>query len=181
MKILVLSFVFTLFGSVTFTYAQRKVRDDKRADEYARRDLVLERDALAQRKQIDGMLPLWSKRKLNVVFRAFLNRLLHDKNSLDLSNLLDEEMRRQFADLSRQQSNILTFYVLTGVIEMIPPHARKNDTSSDKDSLGEMSQMDMLVLQQMMEKKSQLETMISNVMKAGFEGGQAAIQALKAS
>jgi hypothetical protein len=53
--------------------------------------------------------------------------------------------------------------------------------NSEKDSIDEMSQMDLLRLQQMMEKKSQLETMISNIMKAGFEAGQAAIQALKAS
>lgn len=97
-------------------------------------------------------------------------------------------MARQFADLSPRQSNILTFYILAGVIKSIPPHSDRRDASSEKDdskdskeSISEMNQMDMLVLQQMMEKKNQLETMISNIMKAGFEGGQAAIQALKAS
>jgi hypothetical protein len=49
------------------------------------------------------------------------------------------------------------------------------------DSIAEMSAMDMLLLQQMMDKKTQLEVMISNVMKAGYEGGQAAITALKGS
>ena len=42
-----------------------------------------------------------------------------------------------------------------------------------KDAIGEMTEQDMLMLQQLMEKKNQLETMISNTMKAGFEGGQA--------
>jgi len=50
-----------------------------------------------------------------------------------------------------------------------------------KDAISEMNEQDMLMLQQMMDKKSQLETLISNCMKAGYEGGQAAVQALKAS
>jgi hypothetical protein len=50
-----------------------------------------------------------------------------------------------------------------------------------KDSISEMGQMDMQVLQQMMDKKNQLETLISNAIKASYEGGQVAIQALKAS
>ena len=50
-----------------------------------------------------------------------------------------------------------------------------------KDSISEMNQQDMLMLQQLMEKKNKLEQMISNTMKTATEGAQAAIQALKAS
>ena len=57
----------------------------------------------------------------------------------------------------------------------------KKQWTNKKDSINEMGEMDMLMLQQMMDKKNQLESMISNVMKAGYEGGQAAVQALKAS
>ena len=59
--------------------------------------------------------------------------------------------------------------------------AERDKWKDKKDSISEMGEMDMLMLQQMMDKKTQLEQMISNVMKAGFEGGQAAISALKAS
>jgi conjugal transfer/entry exclusion protein len=59
--------------------------------------------------------------------------------------------------------------------------AEKEKWAGKADSIAEMNDMDMLQLQQMMDKKGQLETMISNVMKAGYEGGQAAVQALKAS
>jgi hypothetical protein len=58
---------------------------------------------------------------------------------------------------------------------------QKKKWKDKKDSLSEMDEMDMLMLQRMMDKKNQLESMISNTMKAGYEGGQAAIQALKAS
>lgn len=59
--------------------------------------------------------------------------------------------------------------------------AERDKWKDKKDSISEMGEMDMLMLQQLMDKKTQLEQMISNVMKAGHEGGQAAIQALKTS
>lgn len=59
--------------------------------------------------------------------------------------------------------------------------AAREKWADQADALAEMNDMDMLQLQQMMDKKSQLETMISNVMKAGYDAGQAAVKALKAS
>lgn len=51
----------------------------------------------------------------------------------------------------------------------------------EKDSLDEMSQQDQLKLQQMMDKKNQLEQMISNVMKAAAETQNGLSSNLKAS
>jgi hypothetical protein len=180
-RILILLIFLPLVFPAASAKAQPSASDTKRGDGYARRDLALEREALAQRAKIDNMLPPWAKQKLNSVFKAFLNRLLRDKKPIDLSEVVKAEMERQFTDLSPRQSSILTFYVIAGVIKLIPPHSDRTDIGSEKEGIDEISQTDMLVLQQMMEKKNQLETMISNVMKAGFEGGQAAIQALKAS
>ncbi len=59
--------------------------------------------------------------------------------------------------------------------------AARDGLRDKRDSISETDQMTMLMLQQAMDKKSQLETLISNCMKAGYEGGQAAVQALKAS
>jgi Na+-transporting NADH:ubiquinone oxidoreductase subunit NqrC len=181
MRILLLLIVFTLFCSVAFPQTQVGTSNKDRDGEYARRDLTLERAALAQRDKIDGMMPPWVRRKLNIVFKEFMIRLLRDKNAVNFSKLVKEELEHQFANLSAQQSNILTLYTLASIIRLIPPHAERSKVNSEKDSIDEMSQMDLLRLQQMMEKKSQLETMISNIMKAGFEAEQAAIQALKAS
>jgi hypothetical protein len=151
--------------------------------------LKLERDALAQRQKVDAMLPPWAKQRLELTSKAFVKRLLSERQSGDISRIVKEEVGKQFKDTTPQQSNILTLHVLTSVVKMLAPHsAKKVDAESErekwkdkKDSISEMGQMDMLMLQQMMEKKGQLESMISNIMKAGFEGGQAAIQALKAS
>jgi hypothetical protein len=180
LTLLLVSFV--ILGQTVSPATQRQ------ADEYARRDLKLERDALAQRQKLDAMLPPWAKRRLELAFKAFLKRLLSEGRSADLSNIVREELGRQFKNLTPQQSNILTLHVLTGVVKMLPPHARKVDAEAEKerlrdnkDSISEMGETDMLMLQQLMEKKGQLESMISNTMKAGSEGGQAAIQALKAS
>ena len=171
------------FGQIKSPVTQRQ------ADEYARRDLKLERDALAQRQEVDAVLPPWAKRRLDIASKAFLKRLLSDRQTADLSQVVKEEVGKQFRDISPQQSNILTLHVLTSVVKMLPPHSVKRvDSKSEggrkkeqEDSISELNQQDMLMLQQLMEKKNQLETMISNIMKASSEGSQAAIQSLKAS
>ena len=135
------------------------------------------------------MLPPWAKQRLELASKAFLKRLLSERQSGDMSHIVKEEVGKQFKDATPQQANILTFHLLTSVVKMLPPHStnraeietERGKRRDHKDSISEMSQMDMLMLQQLMEKKGQLESMISNIMKAGFEGGQAAIQALKAS
>jgi len=50
-----------------------------------------------------------------------------------------------------------------------------------RESLSEMGEMDILMLQWLMERKAQLERMISDVMKKGHVSGQNAVQALKSS
>ena len=176
------------FRSVIFLQASPTVPQCQ-TDEYARRDLKLERDALARREKIDAVLPPWARQRLDIAAKAFLKRLLSDRQPADLSQVVKEEVGEQFRDISPQQSNILTLHVLTSVVKLLPPHsAEKVDAKSERDGLGdkkdsisEMGEMDMLMLQQMMEKKAKLESMISNIMKASSEGSQAAIQALKAS
>jgi hypothetical protein len=186
MRSLTLSVVL-LLSLCTAAFAQERlgVADAGGAGVYAGRDLKLERDALAQRDKLGGMLPPWARRKLDTVSKSFLKRLLSEKRPADLPRIVREELARQFTGLTPQQSNLLTFYLLTGVVRGLPPHADKlaerEKLKDKKDSIEELSQDDMFFLQQMMEKKGQLESMISNIMKAGFEGGQAALQALKAS
>jgi hypothetical protein len=189
MRILTLSVLLLSLCPAAFAQERPGVADAGGAGVYAGRDLKLERDALAQRDKIGGMLPPWARHKLDTVSKSFLRRLLNEKRPADLPRIVREEMARRFADLSPQQSNLLTFYVLTGVVKGLPPHtdrapaggADREKLKDSKDGIEELSQEDMLFLQQLMEKKNQLESMISNILKAGFEGGQAAIQALKAS
>lgn len=59
--------------------------------------------------------------------------------------------------------------------------ALMNDLQKQKDAISELSKDDMLWLQKLMEKKSQLEQMISNIMKAGSETQNNITNNLKAS
>ena len=59
--------------------------------------------------------------------------------------------------------------------------AEMDKLKDQKDSISELNQEDMLQLQQLMEKKSQLEQMISNVMKAAAESQNNITKNLKAS
>lgn len=186
MRILMLLIAITLICSPTLAQTQPNASANQQSVEYAKRNLALEREALTQRDRIEEMLPPPVKQKLEMVFEAFLRRLLRDKKPVDAAQIIKEELARQFAGLSQKQAHLLTFYVVTGVIKKVPPtrpeqQAGRERLKDKKDSISEMGEMDMLMLQQMMEKKNQLESMISNLMKAGFEGGQAAIQSLKAS
>lgn len=141
------------------------------------RDLVLERAALAQRNKIDSMLSPSAKLKLNSVSEAFLNRLLRDNNDVDPSQLVKEELERQFVQLSSQQSDLLTFYTLAGVVELIPPHSAGRDERQGGDS--GLSEEAMLRLQQYMDKRSKFEQTLSNQMKKASETTQGIIQNLK--
>ena len=186
MRILMLLVAVTLNCSLTLAQTQTGATDNQRSVESARRNLALERAALTQRDKIEEMLPPLAKQKLETVFEGFLKRLLRDRKPVNAAQIIKEELARQFADLSPKQEHILTFYVVTGIIKKVPLthsqlQAERERLKDKKDSISEMGEMDMLMLQRMMEKKNQLESMISNLMKAGFEGGQAAIQALKAS
>jgi hypothetical protein len=72
------------------------------------------------------------------------------------------------------------------MVSFVDPTALGADTPTEDldnllDTADEMGEMDMLNLQQLMDKKSQIESMISNVMKAAQEAGEAVISNLKAS
>lgn len=59
--------------------------------------------------------------------------------------------------------------------------AARDSLQSQKDSISEMGEADMFALQRMMEQKSQLEQMISNVMKSSSESQNTLASSLKAS
>jgi hypothetical protein len=58
---------------------------------------------------------------------------------------------------------------------------RLDEIKKEKDTIDEMTQQDQLKLQQLMDKKNQLETMISNIMKAQGDTLNNLSAALKAS
>lgn len=64
-------------------------------------------------------------------------------------------------------------------LEEIQQLAQKLKTK--KETISEMSDEDMMMLNRLMQKKNQLEQMISNIMKSATESVNSAVSALKAS
>ncbi len=107
-----------------------------------------------------------------------------DPKATDLTIRNDIEQRFAGQDLSRSSKEALEFLVLTEAANQMTQKDLSNpkETLNGKlDSLSEMGEMDMLFLQRMMDRKGELERMISNVMKSDGENMLAAISALKAS
>ena len=134
------------------------------------RDLVLERAALSERDKIDGLLSPSAKLKVNSVSETFLSTLLRDNNDVDPSLFVREAMGREFGYLSSQQSDLLTFYALAGVIQLFDEKQAMESGLSEKD---------MLMLQQYMDKRSRFQQTLSNLLKKYSETAQAITQNLK--
>lgn len=134
------------------------------------RDLVLERAALSERDKIDGMLSPSAKLKVNSVSETFVNTLLRDNNDVDPSQSVREAMGRQFGQLSSQQSDLLTFYTLAGVVQLLDERQARNSGLSGED---------MLRLERYMDRRSRFYETLSNLMKKYSETLQAIIQNLK--
>ncbi|MGZ8392756.1 MAG: hypothetical protein ACXWWK_07965 [Gemmatimonadales bacterium] len=134
------------------------------------RDLVLERAALSERDKIDGMLSPSAKLKVNGVSETFLNTLLRDNNDVDPSPFVREAMGREFGQLSSQQSDLLTFYALAGVVQLF----------DEKQAIHSgLSEEDMLRLQRYMDRRSRFQETLSNLLKKYSETAQAITQNLK--
>jgi hypothetical protein len=177
MRICFLLSIVLFYGAVSFVTAQ----ETRPCLNLSKRDLQSERAALEQRKKIEAMLPAWARGRLEDASRKVAVRLARSKEPVDANNVVNEELSRHFTNLTGPQNEILRFYVATSVTRSLPPHSGKQTARDTRDSISEMGEQDMLILQCMMEKKGQLETMISNTMKAASEASRSAIQAIKAS
>ena len=85
----------------------------------------------------------------------------------------------QFGALPTELADLLVFYLLAEVFRDNPPD---EEFRCDIESLQQMARLnprDALLLQQVQEKKAQLESMISNVMKAGQETNNTILQNLR--
>lgn len=125
--------------------------------------------------------------KASPTVRAWVDaeaRKLRPIPKIDLA-MVTADARQRFATavppLTAAQADILAAMALYQTAKDYESAIMARDRLSDaRDSIAEMNQQDMLQLQQMMEKKSQLEAMISNLLRASYEAGQSAAS-LKAS
>lgn len=107
-------------------------------------------------------------------------RKLRPMARIDLA-MVAADARQQFAaaapPLTPAQADVLAAMALYQTAKDLESEARLKQPAGK----GDMTPQDLLALQQLMERKSQLEQMISNVMRSSYEGGQAAVATLKAS
>ncbi|MCM3875307.1 MAG: hypothetical protein NEA02_02695 [Thermoanaerobaculia bacterium] len=91
------------------------------------------------------------------------------------------DARQRFASavppLTPAQANLLAAMALYQTAKDLESEARLRQPSGK----GDLTPQDLLLMQQLLDRKSQLETMISNVLRSSYDGGQSAVSTLKAS
>jgi hypothetical protein len=130
-------------------------------------------------RKLTALLSPSAKKKATLASLAIGKRGIKSSDSFDLYGLAKDEVDKQFGRLTKQESDILVLYILAASLERIKAEKQKDSVSEKKDSLGEMSTMDQLVLQQSMEKKGQFESIFSNMLKTFQQTAAGVIANLK--
>jgi hypothetical protein len=140
------------------------------------RDVKFERAAAARYRRIGALLQPEAKRKLAAASRAVLNSLAKNSNSGDPLLLARAQVETQFVGLSEHQSDLLSFYILDDVAQLL---AVQDDLKRKLDDMNEMSEMTSLRLQMMMDRRSKFISTLSNIMKKTSTTQDTLVQNLK--
>jgi len=154
--------------------------------------------------RITGTLNPIVKRQVNQAMLRFLRTYPRGGTAERILEAAMATLQPIFPGASSRERTTLAFYMIGKLLgrhdHSLNPYARgdealtsrtkwksKHELQLDavdwetKDALSEMGEQDILVMQMLMDRKAQLERLISDVMKKGYEGGQHAVQALKSS
>jgi hypothetical protein len=127
-----------------------------------RRDFTLEHAALARANRLTAFLQPEARAKLHLATRVLLAHLASGSENVDSYALAEQEVRSKFAQLSSEQSDMLSFYVLAEVVRILQvPDKLKGKL----DGMNEMSEMTSLRLQMTMDRRSKFISTLSNIMK----------------
>jgi hypothetical protein len=126
------------------------------------RDVKFERAATARYRKIDALLQPEAKRKLAAASSKVLKSLAKNSNSVDPLELVRAQVEAQFVDLSAYQSDLLSFYVLDDVAQLL---VVQDDLKGKLDGMNEMSEMTSMRLQMMMDRRLKFISTLSNIMK----------------
>ena len=137
----------TRSATVSPTHAQQEVR----------RDFTLEQTAFARANRLKSLLQPGARSKLDLVTRGLLAHLASESKNVDLYSLAQQKVRSEFAQISNEQSNLLSFYVLAEVAQIL--------TVPKLNGMNEMSEMTSLRLQMTMDRRSKFISSLSNIMK----------------
>ncbi len=143
------------------------------------------RDVLATARQVvveQNYLGLATRKPANIDTAVLLVLLeASQENEQQLARVRSERAVIAALKACKGDAQCLSQVEPTAPMTKAEAEALRAQLKAKADSLDALEKKDMFLLQQMMELKAQLEAMISEVMKAGYDAGTAATQALKAS
>jgi len=123
---------------------------------------LMEQTAFARAHRLTSLLQPGARAKLDLVTRGLLAHLASGSENVDPYALAQQEVRSKFAQLSSEQSNLLSFYVLAEVARILTV---PDELKGKLRSMNEMSEMTSLRLQMMMDRRSKFISTLSNIMK----------------
>ena len=141
-----------------------------------RRDFTLEQAAFARTHRLKSLLQPGARAKLDLVTREILAHLASGSKNVDLYSLAQQEVHSKFAQISDEQSNLLSFYVLAEVAQILTV---PDELKGKLDGMNAMSEMTSLRLQMMMDRRSKFIQTLSNTMKKISTTQDALVQNLK--
>lgn len=122
----------------------------------------LEKAVSARSRRLAAFIQPGARVKLDTATRAVFNRLASGADNIDPSVLTQHELRSRFGRLSREQSDLLSYYVLAGVARLL---SHPEQWQENLDGMNEMSEMTSLRLQMTMDRRSKFISTLSNIMQ----------------
>lgn len=162
MKPITLLLLLSLFSPLLSGQNDQGVKGTRSPVSGLERDLKLERAAAARYRKISALLQPEAKKKLAAASSEVLKSLAKNSNPGDLRDLARTQVKSQFVGLSEQQSDLLSFYVLDDVAQLL---AVQDDLKGKLDGMNEMSEMTSMRLQMTMDRRSKFISTLSNIMK----------------
>lgn len=138
------------------------------------RDLMLEQAVSARAATLSTGMQLEAREKLDLAARAVLADFASGSQDADPQVLARQQLQARFGRLSARQADVLSFYILAGVVALLsdPAELERNQTA-------EMSEMMSLRLQTMLDRRSKLMSTLSNLMKKTSDTKKSVIQNIK--
>ena len=160
--ILVLLAIILLTGLPVLAQRNSATVSSPHAVRDVRRDFTLEQAASARNHRLAALLQPEAKAKLDLATRALLAHLASGPENADPYAFAQQEVHSKFYQLSSEQSNLLSFYVLGEVARIL---SNPEELKEKLDGMNEMSEMTSLRLQMMMDRRSKFISTLNNIMK----------------
>ncbi len=156
-----------------FTLWTQSQRTEKQTASPALRKVEVEKPGpavVAQQNRIQRLIGPETKQTIAQLVPSFERRAMQLPPTTDLYKLAGSEVRNRFPNLRQELADVLVFHLLGEVVR---------DMNTQSASLSQMSEMDSLRLQMMMDRRSKFITTLSNIMKKISATQDAVVQNLK--